>query len=120
MLQHPDWPTVVCALGFVAGNTFALALWIYGAFRTGLWFCYLMILVAAFGIVLAVVNTIIYYNPASIYHALGSALYHIVFYGYIYALLGNSVLSLAGLTFIVLWMVKARDSLNRSNQSLEQ
>jgi hypothetical protein len=108
MAQYPNWPTVICSLGFLVGNIFALALWSYGLIRTGLWFFYVLVFVAALGTLLAVVNTIIYYNPPFVIHTLGRAVYSLLFYGYIYSLLGNFVLSLICLTAIVRWIHRAQ------------
>jgi hypothetical protein len=113
MLRYPDWPTVICSLGFVVGHMFAFALWLYGLIRTGLWFFYLLVFVAALGILLAVVNTVIYYNPPLVIHTLGHTLYSFLFYGYIYSLLGQFVLSLICLTAIVRWIHRAHTRLDR-------
>jgi hypothetical protein len=107
MTQYPDWLTVFCALGFVAGNIFSLTLFFYGVIRTGLWFFYVMVFVAAFGTLLAVVNTVIYYNPPLAIHTLGYAMYRLLFYGYIYSTLGNFILLLLGWTIIVRWICRA-------------
>jgi hypothetical protein len=113
MSRYPDWLTVICSLGFVVGNIFAFALWLYGLIRTGLWFFYLLVFVAALEILLAVVNTVIYYNPPLVIHTLGRTLYSFLFYGYIYSLLGQFVLSLVCLTAIVRWIHRAHPQLHR-------
>jgi hypothetical protein len=106
----------------VAGNLFALAIWIYGVIRTGLSFFYLMIFVACFAIFLSVVNTAIYYNPPLFVHLLGQRVYGFVFYTYIYSLLLNFIVSLIGFMLMVRWisMSHSRQSdVSRSNQMME-
>jgi hypothetical protein len=122
MSRYPDWLTVICALGFVAGNLFSLAIWIYGVIRTGLSFFYLMIFVACFGTFLSVVNTAIYYNPPLFVHLLGQRIYGFVFYTYIYCLLLNFILSLIGFMLMTHWIYvsksRQRDVVG-SNQSMQ-
>jgi Cu/Ag efflux pump CusA len=88
---------------------FGFGLWLYGLLRTGFRFFYLMIFVAGFGIVLSIVNTLIYYDPLFFIHRLGQRVYGLVFYTYIYSLLLNFILSLIGSTLIVLWICKAHE-----------
>jgi hypothetical protein len=89
---------------------FRLALWLFGLFRTGLWFFYVLIFSALAGVLLSVINVIVYYDPQFMPRLLGAPGFAFFFYVYIWLLLFNFVLSLIGSTFIVRWICPARQA----------
>lgn len=105
-----DYATFFCTVGFVIANLFGLALWLFGLFRTGLWFFYVLIFSALAGVVLSMINVIVYYDPQFMPRLLGAPGFAFFFYVYIWLLLFNFVLSLIGSTFIVRWICTARQA----------
>jgi hypothetical protein len=102
-----DYITFFCTVGFVIANLFGLALWVFGLFRTGLRFFYLLIVSALLGVALSTINVFIYYDPQFMPGLLGPRVFVVFFYCYIWLLLFQFVLSLIGATFMVRWMSRA-------------
>jgi hypothetical protein len=112
MYRYPDPLAVICSLGFVIANIFALAVWSYGLRKTGLGFCYVMILVAGVGIILSLVQTLIYYNPTFVLLRLGLPGYRVLFYTCIYSALLTLILSVVASAMIVRWVCKSHQRRN--------
>ena len=119
--RYPDPLTVVCSLGCVVAYIFALVIWAYGLHRTGLGFFYVMLVVVILGVVLSLVQTLIYYNPHLIIQSIWLSGYRVLFYTYIYTALFTLLLSVIGSWMIVRWICRSHKGgmkTNRSNQAL--
>jgi hypothetical protein len=102
-----DYITFFCTGGFVIANLFSLVLWVFGLFRTGLRFFYLLIVSALLGVALSAINVFIYYDPQFMPGLLGPRVFIVFFYCYIWLLLFQFVLSLIGATFMVRYISRS-------------
>ena len=110
VIRPDDYITFLCALGLVLAYLFALALWAYGIFRTGLSFFYILIFSALLGLVLSAINVVVYYDPRFMPGFLGSHGFTRFFYCYIWLLLIHVVIGLIGATMMVRWILRTTRS----------
>jgi hypothetical protein len=92
----------------VIAHSFAVALWMFGLFRTGLRFFYVLIFAALLGLVLALINVVVYYDPHFMPQLLGARGFALFFDCYIWLLLLQFIVSLFGATIMVRWICSVR------------
>ena len=116
MPRPVDYPAFFCTVGFVIAYLFGLGLWLFGLLRTRFSFFYVLIAAAVLGLVLSVINVVVYYDPKFMPALLGPRGFALFFYWYIWLLLFQFVLSLVGLTILVR---RFSSTLSRANERTE-
>jgi hypothetical protein len=106
-MSPPHDLVFVCTVGFVFPQVFFLGLWVFAAWRTRLFFFYIMIVVAVFAVDFSIINVALSYDAPAVLRLLGPQLYVAFFSSFILAQLAVEALSLVGSVLLVRWVVTA-------------
>jgi hypothetical protein len=106
MTAPRDLVTLICAISYVFFGLYGLALWGYALFRTRLSFCYIFVVAGAVGVVLSVVNVVLYTDPYIGIRMLGRVGWRTFYYVFICAQPGGALLGAVGGTILVLWITR--------------
>jgi hypothetical protein len=107
-MQAPyDLATLLCAISYVAFALYALILWTYAAIRMRQAFFYLFVFGSAIGLVVSLVNVLLYANPHIGVRFLGLRGWKLFYYLFISSQVFESVMVLMGSTMLVRWLIRA-------------
>jgi hypothetical protein len=109
----PDFITLLCALSYVLFAIYSFALWTFALLRTRLNFCYIFMATAVFSFIISVITVILYWDPYFGLRTFGHAGWRICYYFIVLIQPAASLVSAAGTTVLVVWLVK------RSNQAMQ-
>jgi hypothetical protein len=113
MTPSRDPTTLICAGLYIFLALYAVGLWVFALFRTGMVFCYFYIVAALVGAFISIVSVAMYLDPYIWVRLLGKAGWKVSYYFIIIVQPAAYLIGVIGSTILVRWLTK------RSNQALQ-
>jgi hypothetical protein len=115
MPSPSSWMIFSGTTAFLIGNICLLILWSVALLRTRLGFLYIIASTAVLSVVFSVIQSVLYYNPAFVFQALGRDGYQIFYYAFVWTQILNVILNILGITLLVRWICRVH-ALRSSSQ----